>query len=180
MRLFFCRMFSLLSRLLMSVSHSDASNKAFGSYAVHIVEKLIIPNCVWQAGRYVIKRDSSRYPSKFQYKIHYLLAYVNTSRSILREIVNCAVVKRSARRLLANNTANKTRQGPRLALFHHRATNSRISPAPVHALGRRETTCNFLPEERKPRYCHVGNPDFPAFLIKSNASNASPPRLHFQ
>ncbi|KAK2567034.1 Dynein axonemal assembly factor 5 [Acropora cervicornis] len=45
------KMFSLLSRLLMSASHSEESSKAFSSYSVHIVRKLIIPNCVWQAGR---------------------------------------------------------------------------------------------------------------------------------
>ncbi|XP_068729927.1 dynein axonemal assembly factor 5-like [Montipora capricornis] len=45
------KMFSLLSRLLMSASQSVESQNAFSSYSVHIVQKLIIPNCVWQAGR---------------------------------------------------------------------------------------------------------------------------------
>lgn len=45
------KMFSLLSRLLMNAPQSVDSEKAFSSYSVHVVQKLIIPNCVWQAGR---------------------------------------------------------------------------------------------------------------------------------
>ncbi|CAH3199000.1 unnamed protein product [Porites evermanni] len=44
-------MFSLLSRLLMNASQSVESKNAFSSHSVTVVQKLVIPNCVWQAGR---------------------------------------------------------------------------------------------------------------------------------
>ena len=46
-----CRMFSLLSRLFMSASESVDLQQAFNPFSVQVVQKLIIPNCVWQAGR---------------------------------------------------------------------------------------------------------------------------------
>ena len=49
-----CRMFSLLSRLFMSASESVDLQQAFNPFSVQAVQKLIIPNCVWQAGRYVL------------------------------------------------------------------------------------------------------------------------------
>ena len=48
---FTLRMFSLLSRLLMNASQSVESENAFSSHSVTVVQKLVIPNCVWQAGR---------------------------------------------------------------------------------------------------------------------------------
>lgn len=45
------KMFSLLSRLFMSASESVDLQQAFNPFSVQAVQKLIIPNCVWQAGR---------------------------------------------------------------------------------------------------------------------------------
>ncbi|CAH3109869.1 unnamed protein product [Porites lobata] len=45
------KMFSLLSRLLMNPSQSVESKNAFSSHSVTVVQKLVIRNCVWQAGR---------------------------------------------------------------------------------------------------------------------------------
>ena len=48
---FTLRMFSLLSRLLMNACQSVESKNAFSSHSVTVVQKLVIRNCVWQAGR---------------------------------------------------------------------------------------------------------------------------------
>ncbi|XP_071953209.1 dynein axonemal assembly factor 5-like [Antedon mediterranea] len=45
------KFFSLLSRLLMNSGASIDSQQGFGSFATIVVKDMILPNCVWHAGR---------------------------------------------------------------------------------------------------------------------------------
>ena len=45
------KFFSLLSRLVMSAGSTLDSCHKFGEFAVTVVKDIIIPNCVWKAGR---------------------------------------------------------------------------------------------------------------------------------
>ena len=45
------KFFTLLSRLLMNASATLDSQERFGDFAVTVVRDMILPNCVWRAGR---------------------------------------------------------------------------------------------------------------------------------
>lgn len=45
------KFFSLLSRLVMTSSSTLDSCHKFGDFAVSVVKDIIIPNCLWKAGR---------------------------------------------------------------------------------------------------------------------------------
>jgi dynein assembly factor 5 len=45
------KFFSLLSRLIMNAPQSLDSQNKFADFAVVVVRDMILPNCVWHAGR---------------------------------------------------------------------------------------------------------------------------------
>lgn len=45
------KFFSLLSKLMMNAAGTLDSKQKFGDFAVSVVKDIIIPNCVWKAGR---------------------------------------------------------------------------------------------------------------------------------
>lgn len=45
------KFFSLLSRLMMNSVATLDSQQKFGDFAVTVVREMVIPNCVWTAGR---------------------------------------------------------------------------------------------------------------------------------
>ena len=45
------KFFSLLSRLMMNAPNTLDSQQRFSDFAVVVIKDMIIPNCVWKAGR---------------------------------------------------------------------------------------------------------------------------------
>ena len=45
------KFFSLLSRLMMNSAGTLDSRQRFGDFAITVVRQMVIPNCVWKAGR---------------------------------------------------------------------------------------------------------------------------------